>query len=233
MAADKDASYNRIGLHYYFASDHLRAASLMADHCRRREDECLENAKRGIDFETRSYALAAIMSSVAYLEAVVNEIWYAATDSKDGRSPYLAGLEPRAIGLLRELGKRSKVERTLGIVERYSLPLICAGLPPVDLSCRPGQDVRALIDVRNALVHFKPEHQWTDSVHTLEAKLKHLVPANPLMTRSGPWFPHHVLCAGVARWACDRAVEFAETWRHSLGLSYDSSQQFPTYWSED
>jgi hypothetical protein len=76
-------------------------------------------------------------------------------------------------------------------------------------------------------VHFKPEMFWDDDVHTLELLIKPRVPVNPLMEGAGPWFPHHLLCSGVARWAWENSVELVEEWGQSLGLVLDYRTRAP------
>jgi len=49
----------KLGMHQYFAAEHLGAARLMAEKAREREGECLGDPERdhGIDWDLRSYAL--------------------------------------------------------------------------------------------------------------------------------------------------------------------------------
>jgi hypothetical protein len=227
-----DSSWVRVGSHQYFAKEHLRAAQFMAESCQRREQQCERDGITGLDRETRYYALAAIVESTAFLEAVVNELWHDVSTSADiPNNPYLEGLDQRAVGTLRELGTKSRVERSLNVLDKYDLTLLCAGEVPIDRGRSPAQDVVALIKARNALVHFKPEMHWDDDVHDLERQIKHRVPPNPLMQGAGPWFPHHLLGAGVARWAWENSVELVEEWRQSLGLVMDYKTRGPSYWT--
>lgn len=228
----RDTISVRVGTHIYFARDHLRAAQFMAESCQRREQRCVEDGRTGIDSETRSYALAAIMEAVAFLEAALNQLWHQAIEyGATMSSPYLEGLDQPVVNLLRELGGNNRVERALGILEKYDLTLLCAGREPIDKGRTPGQDVKALINARNALVHYKPELHWEDEAHNLETQLRHLVPPNPLMKGGGPWFPHHLLCAGVAQWACAKSVELVDEWNQTLGLKLDYNSMGSGYWT--
>ncbi|MCV7300871.1 hypothetical protein H7J93_14690 [Mycobacterium barrassiae] len=210
------------GVRQYFAAQHLWAARLMAHLCREREEQLLaevaHGAKRRVDKHLQSLALGAVMESVAMLEAVVNEIWQDAAETEPiVASERLQGLSSDARALMRDL-RTQRVERSLKLMEKYAVLLTCAGKPPLDRSRRPYSDVKALIKLRNALVHFTPETQWDNQVHDLEAEMKYLVPENPLLHGSRPWFPQQPLCAGGARWAWESSMKFADDWHTQMGL---------------
>lgn len=224
----------RVGTHQYFAGSHLDAAKFMAASCRRREELCEQEGRFGLDIEVRSYALAAIVESASFLEAVVNDLWHEVDEfGAEMGSPYLRGLDPQAVKLLRDLVKKTRIERSLSILEKFDLTLLCAGKSKLDLGRSPGQDVKSLLKARNALVHFEPELQWEDTEHALEKELKHRVPANPLMRGRGPWFPHHLLCAGVARWAWEKSEEMVDEWNQTLGLEFDYKSRGSAFWIEE
>lgn len=226
----------RVGTHQYFARVHLDAAKFMAESCQRREKRCEQDDVTGLDIETRSYALAAIVESAAFLEAVVNELWHdAVTWGADMGSPYLRGLDQHSVDLLRELVKKGRVERSLRLstLDKYDLTLLCAGKEKIDTGRSPGQDVKALLKARNELVHFAPELQWEDTEHDLEKQIKPRVPPNPLMRGRGPWFPHHLLCAGVARWAWEKSEAMVDEWNRCLGLEFDYRSRGAGYWIID
>lgn len=222
----------KVGFHQYFAGEHLSAAKFMADSCQRREHQCAQDRRSGIDTEARYYALAAIVESALFLEAVVNELWHDADKyGADMSSPYLKGLDQHAVNQLRVLVTRRGSER-MSVLQKYDGTLSCAGKNPIDTERSPGRDVKALIEARHALVHFKPEMHWEDEVHALEKQIKPRVPINPLMKGIGPWFPHHLLCAGVAHWAWAKSVELVDEWHQSLGLALDyKSRGRPRYWT--
>jgi hypothetical protein len=221
-----------VGLPQYFVADHLRAARFMAELCQRRQDDLVKTGTLGIDPEIRSFALAAITESAALLEAAVNEVWQQAADFPLG-SPRIAGLDPRANELLSELGRNTRVTRSLSTLERYDLTLVCTGQSRMDTGRTPGQDVLQLMRARNALIHFKPELHMEDEVHDLEKTIKHVVPASPLLDGIGPWFPHQLLTAGVAQWAWEKSVAFEREWRQALGITYDPTVYGHSYWNKN
>lgn len=221
----------RVGMSQYFANEHLAAAKFMAESCAQREQECKQVGITGVDVAARSYALSAIVLSIAFLEAVLNEFLRDAKRfGKD--SPYLNGYEQDALNLLLSLLKDSRIERSQSTLDKYDLTLLCAGKAKLDRGRSPGQDVVALVRARNALVHFEPEIHWEDEVHDLEKAIGKRVAPNPLMVGMGPWFPHHLLCSSVAQWAWESSVAVAEEWRQSLGLELDYTRRgAPRCWT--
>jgi hypothetical protein len=191
----------------------------MADHAKEIESDLVAKGQLGRSGPVQSFAVSAITESVAFLEALVNEIWQYAIDADAHSNPNLCGLEPTAIDLIRRLDSYGRLERWLSTLEKYDVVLACAGKPPLDVSRRPGQDFGLLVKLRNALSHYKPEMQWSNKVHRLEKQLSDLAPTNPLMQGTLPWFPDHPLCAGVAEWAWQRSREFTAAWQQSLGLT--------------
>ena len=193
--------YDRIRTRHYFAGEHLRAAQLMAKRCTERELLVLEirgGELPAVDSEVRSYAVCAIAEAVAFLEARVNEVWQAAQEPKlEMASQRLAGLDDSQTDAVRTVATECGADR-LGIFEKLDSTLFGVAGQHLQKGRRPGQDVYGLIKLRNALIHFKVEPQWDDETHKLEKQLRHLLPPNPLLQGAKPWFPHHVLCAGVA-----------------------------------
>lgn len=215
------------GVRSYFAAEHLSAARFMATQCRQREDQLVHDGFRGVDYPVRSYAVTSIMETVAFLEARVNEVWQGAADTEPGaQNARLDGLGSGTIALLRALWKSEQLERSLKILDKYDLALVCASKAELDKSRSPHQDVTPLIRLRNAFVHFKPELQWDNEVHNLKKQLKHRVPTNPLLDGS-PWFPHQPLCAGVAEWAWNACARLVDEWEQQLGLIYSYRDALP------
>lgn len=80
-----------------FARRHLRAARQMAELCKERETELVAKGQTVPSARVQSFAVSAIAESVAFLEALVNEIWQYAIDADAGTNPNLWGLSAGAI----------------------------------------------------------------------------------------------------------------------------------------
>ena len=92
----------------------------------------------------------------------------------------------------------------------------------------PFQDADSLIDLRNALTHYKSE--WDDSPDRhgrLEARLKGRFAPNPFAKNSPLWFPHHCLGAGCADWAVKTSEWLLQEFSEKLGLRSDAALRCP------
>ncbi|CAA0121741.1 Uncharacterised protein [Mycolicibacterium vanbaalenii] len=188
--------------------------------------ETRRDALPTVDYDAESYAVCAIVESAAFLEARVNEVWFAATEPIPGSARQrLAGLNVAQVDAIREFAERPGSDR-LPVIDKLDQTLVCATGRGIDRGTRPAQDVCGLVKLRDAFVHFKPKLQWDNDAHTLQKRLIQLMPANPLMQGAKPWFPHHVLCAGVAQWACDKSAEFIHQWEQALGLTNTYSIEY-------
>ena len=212
-----------------FARRHLLAASLMAYHCRALESEFVA---AGADVPSRrveSYAIAAITESVSFLEALVNELWQYAIDSDAATNPNLWGLPPGTIEQIRRLDRYDRVERALAVLEKFDLVLMCAGKPGLDSSRTPHRDVKLLIQLRNAIVHYRPRMQWSNQLHKLQKPLTDLGLENPLHEGLMPWFPGYPLCASVAEWSWTKSRDLAYGWQQALGLEHPTVLSVSSY----
>jgi hypothetical protein len=224
----------RVGVWQPFAAQHLWAARLMTRLCRERENRRVAEGLTGVDFQVRSFAVTAIMESVATLEARVNEVWEAAASTELAAKPTVEGLTDETIDLLCVLRRTASLERSLSTLEKFDVVLACARKPATDKGRRPYQHVEPLIRLRNALVHFTPEMHWSDEVHYVEKRIAHLLPSNPLLDASTrPWFPNQPLCAGVAEWAWRACKLFVDEWEAQLGLAHRGFEGMPEPWPDE
>jgi hypothetical protein len=204
----------------YLASQHLWTARREAWLCRTREKQLVADSNGNLDRKHRSYATTAALSSVAFLEGVVNASWQDAFDEKS--TVYTDGIPESALATMRELWRGTEQYEWKALLEKSQAALELAGserMPNRD----PYQSVKVLIRLRNALVHFKPETRRPDTDADLEQRLKTKITKRrenqaPI---GHPWFPNKALGAGTAQWACDSCIEFARQWHQSMGLTYD------------
>jgi hypothetical protein len=165
-------------------------------------------------FAHRAYVTGAVLSAVASLEATINELFI---DAQNPGSPTFEGADPRIPGLLAEEsweeieGKSTlcKYQKALTLVKKQEF----------DRGAPAYQDADALIQLRNALVHYKPEWNTEQKKHRkIEDRLKGRFAPNPFTGPNDVFFPNKCLGYGCAEWAVNSGVTFIESLLGQLGL---------------
>ncbi|MBA0049081.1 hypothetical protein [Mycobacteroides sp. LB1] len=217
------------GLARVYMSVHaLWSARRSARMCAEREANLVAEGTHRLDPGHRADAINAVVSSVMFLEGFVNELFSDAAD-KPGGSPRTRGLTDRALEQMRELWKGGAVPSDrISIIRKYQLALLCAGKSTFDLGRGPLQDVAALIELRNTLMHFNSESANTvdlqkSFVRVMDRAGENQQPVGP------PRFPNKVLGAGIAQWACDSASHLVDEWQERLGLEHDYRSELEQY----
>jgi hypothetical protein len=219
----------RVGSRHYVASEHLWNARHLARLCQERENELVAQNAYEPDIEQRSLCVSSVLASVAFLEALVNEVWQDAADTPAGEdNRRLAGLSRLEVARLRELWQSDGVERNLKILDKYSVALVVADKPALDKGREPFGSVRVAVRLRNALMHFKPELQWHDEEHELQQALRGKFTENPLPIL-GTWYPNKALGASCAQWAWQKCLDFAKEWWQQMGLERDLLVDFDSW----
>jgi hypothetical protein len=166
----------------------------------------IEQAHAGAPFggffdEVLGLASACIFCCTAGIEAHINEIF------ADGRS-HFANIPPEAWDYIWEKSERDR------LLDRYQLALRIWKKPQLDPSVNPFQASARVIDLRNALIHFKPEWFSEQEEHAkLSAKLSSCFTLSPFLPKE-PAFPRAWASHACTGWAVKSSigliVEFAE-----------------------
>ncbi|MEU1961535.1 hypothetical protein [Nocardia sp. NPDC019304] len=167
-----------------------------------------------------------------FLEALVNQLFADAADSKPGQPTYFVrGFSDSDIATLASWWRKTKdgkpVNEFKSALQKYQQALNLLGKPRMDEANDPYWSASDLIDLRNSLVHFKPEWQG-QNVHRIEQMLKkHPKFVENQQQIGSPWYPNKCFGAGCAAWACETSMELADHWsvRMDLGLDYQTDFQ--------
>lgn len=165
----------------------------------------------------RAYAINAILSSVAYMEAAINQVFQ---DAADGEEYYLRSLSRDSKATMKKLWTN---KRRLGLLEKYRLALKGARQSLLDRGSPLYERAYLVVQLRNALVHAMPtsytvgtkdQYGW---VKSLKAKR---FARHPLMRNSGnPFFPDKCLAYGCAKWALNSCEKFVARFYKEMGLN--------------
>jgi hypothetical protein len=185
-----------------------------------REIEAKHTGKSTFDVRHRAYVTSSILSSAAFLEAMINELFQ---DAHDGHQSYIAPISHTAQALMKEYwaAKELGTDR-LSILDKYQIALIVAGHQPFPKGANPYQDAQVLVRLRNDLIHFKPASLSSDDELTnLASELKkRKFPGNRLMRGAGnAYFPDHALGHGCAEWALAAATRLADQFSSTMNIT--------------
>ena len=183
----------------YFSTYHLWSAKKSSREAE--IIECESSAKNKFNLVHRAHVMNSILSSVAFAEAAINELYQ---DALDGHLSYIASLNKKEISLLADYWSMTEMQNKshISLLDKYQLALRFCDKSIFDNHSNPYQNAQLVIRLRNAIVHYKPETIATDTEHKLSKQLKNKFPENFLMSESGnPYFPDKCLGSGGAEWA--------------------------------
>jgi len=212
-----------ISSRHYLSISHLSAATLFSQRATNLEPALTLGdpaSNEGLR-EHMACVVTSIMLSVAFLEATINELWADCSEGFD-----LARLRDiQSHRVMAALWDKSPLKKAT-MFEKFELALELNAKPELPRGASPYQDVKLLVDLRNALVHYEPEtilsfsngDKMQATNHAFEKKLRGRFELNSLTGQGNPFYPDKVLGAGCARWAVASAVAFADAFFETLGL---------------
>jgi hypothetical protein len=158
-------------------------------------------------------ATACIFATVASLEAYANELF---SDRNTLFPEYSSELMDNLWGTYEQKP----------ILEKFEFALLLLRKPKIDRGAQPYQDIKVLIDLRNALTHFKPE--WiseADEHAKISAKLEPKIQGSPFLATSELLFPRRWAGHSCTSWATNSAIAFAKDFERLAGLpaKYDDT----------
>ena len=201
----------KVILRVYFSSYHHWAASHFSELAQ--QIEGAHSGEPSFDIRHRAYVTNAVLSSVAFMEAAINELFQDVVDSHES---YVSPLSKNTRALMASHWSMTEghARSALPVVDRYQLVLNFAGLEMFSEGKQPYQDAQLLVRLRNYLIHYKPEDVSRGDEHKLEKQLRGKFPENQMMP-GNPFIPDRCLGAGCAHWSvrASRAYldEFHET----------------------
>jgi len=201
----------------YFSRDHLQAAAHFVHLAASIESA---HSSHEVFIEHRAYVTASLLLAIAFLDAVVNELF---VDAVEAHNHYLLPLDPQAVTSL--AGKWKSVCRQ-PTINRFDTLLTVTRRRHLKRGQEPCQSVHALMELRNSLIHYKPEwsHSGPSKVYDvqtsveLEQKLKGRFPLHPRFSGSeNLFFPDKCLSTACARWAVQASLSFTDEIFATLG----------------
>lgn len=203
---------------YNFAWQHLKAATVFRDHVCELELKYAQEPFGSFFEDIRSYASGTIMSATASLEALINELFIS----------HQCELRSKFKDFETEFWGKNGVE-CKGTLAKYSCALQLLGLPILNVDHQTYRDVKALIELRNMLVHYKPN--WDpnrkrdiDVVRALDARYK----LSPFFNQStsADFITMRSMSAGCATWAVQSVLRFLHEFDKHANLEANKMHSF-------
>lgn len=199
------------------AQDHIDMAVMFAEKAKSAEDTLIERAEmvdamldqkveRASDVlndpvtlqrESRFHATGAVIVSVAFVEACINEFIH-------------KRINEEGLDIIHKYGG-TRVER-LRIHEKYELMLALYGRNQFDTGGQIYENFKHVQDLRNILVHHEPEFDLlsANAPQQRMGQIYHKFDENPFYLGSGLFFPYRCMGFGCAKWAIESCLGFTE-----------------------
>jgi hypothetical protein len=209
-----------VRLKTHFNRQHMLAAAYFARKAFDIESNHTELVDGEPFFAHRGYVTGAVLSTVASLEATINELYI---DAQNANSPTFQSVDQKVPGFL-AAENWQELERK-PILDKYQKALSLTGKPEFVRGDSSYQNVDSLIKLRDALVHYKPEWDTDQEEHKkIESRLKSRFPRNPFAGPNDAFFPKKCLGHGCAEWAVKSSTRFVDDFFSKLGIPSIFSQ---------
>lgn len=242
------SSYSQVHIYsaFYFANMSKHLEEKYQTECVTRQQTDKITIKNKYVNQHRACVTSAIFSSVAFLEATINELFSEIVELSNGYYGNQLDSDTKSkIKMLWKIDVKNpsakeaisynliEGKRTL---EKFQIVLSIAGKEVLNKGTYPYQDVEKLISIRNVLMHYKPQMIVIGSsiesipttkkfnglnFHQLESENK--FPQNPLFEGYNNYFPDRCLGYGCAQWAANSSVTFVKTFYNKLGVEPNPS----------
>ena len=172
------------------------------------------------------FILNSLLSSVAFLESTINELY---ADAADDAYYFMDEKKEALLRTIREQWKNKKNFDRAPMISKYQKILDIAGKIKADEHDTDFSDVRNLIEIRNYLMHYRRE--WVivqkgpgagkseeTQAEKFEKMLKNKFLENPLAQKNQQFFPDKCLGHGCAEWAVCTSIRFTDEFFKNLEL---------------
>lgn len=213
---------------HYMSTDLLSAAARFVKLSADIETEAAAGHDNILKMRNRSYVIGCLTTSVSFVEACINELFCdAAEDDADD-------IDDEIELRLGAIWEAESIRLRTSILEKYQIALKLAGEPLFEKGQNPYQDAKLVIDLRNAIVHFKPEwtaiHGKVDAEKTTNKILREKLAGkfafvNPMEWQGDIFFPNHCLNHTCALWAIRACIAFVNDFFDRIDID-------PDYWTD-
>lgn len=191
-----------------FSVLHLLAAASFSRRVAEIEHEHAEEQFGPFYDDVLANASACILLSVASLEAYANKLFI-------DWEKHLPSMPEAAMESIWGFAERQS------LTDKFDLFLRLREAPAIDRGKTPYQDIRALVELRNALTHIQPEWDDEQSIHKkVSNALRGKFSPSPFLSKTDPLFPKGWATAECTKWAVNACQKFVFTFADLATLEY-------------
>jgi hypothetical protein len=201
-----------VGIDHSFQREHLLAASYFVALAKRIESRGAATVGPEGMTRHRACVTGAIVSSVAFLESSINELYLEFQRAGDDGS----AIPTRAHTALELLWPSAE---GAPLTLRYKVALQSVDAERFNERRATFRNVERLLELRDALVHHQPERHDERLRHqSLQRKLRNCFAPNTLLAPRARWFPDLCLGSGCAAWALRSALAFSDEFSGRMAI---------------
>ena len=197
---------------------HIISAAIFIEKSLKIEQD-YKDKKINVDIinEHRSYIAGSIFSTIASLEATINEFLI---EAKGNSEPFYSNLKMLIENWeIIEHKSLIKILEKGAILDKYQLVLRSYGKNEFCRGKDPYQSIKNFIELRNKLVHYKLESLDASSIsNELEKKLTGKFKLNPFANIDSLFFPFKCLSYGCIDWGFNSCEKFVENFYLEIGI---------------
>jgi hypothetical protein len=211
-----------------FSVRYIESAALLCQLAFAIEQECREarECPAALQLRHEVFILNSVLSSVAFLESAINELY---ADAADDAYFYA---DEKQEALLKSIGEGWRNEKNFDrapLLNKYQKILLIAGKYEFDEGDQAFANLRILIEIRNHLMHYKrewvvvrdgrtPDTREETTTEKFEKILRKKFAMNPFARKNQPFFPVKCLGHGCAEWAIINSLIFTNEFFRRLEL---------------
>ena len=202
----------------YYSRYHISAAKYACERLKNIEQKnsFFDHLSLDVDVyqEYRHLTFLSITAAAAYREALINEFF---ADASDGISTYLNTLSRETLSELQTYwGNQSSFISTF---KKYDEALEICNCLPNEASNILELDAKLVTDLRNKILHAKPESIDCNDDHELEKILSGKFELCPFTKNYGlPFFPDKCFGSSFSNWAIKSIERYVESFCEKVGF---------------
>lgn len=161
----------------------------------------------------RSYCTSAVINTVAFLEATINEMYSMMV--KIGSQEY-PEIEDDLFWLLIDENITDDLFERVPTLKKYNNMLQFAKKNEMNSGEDPYQSVHYVTEIRNNFIHYVPEsvkvggRRMTNDEYGFEGNIRQKFELNPFVGDGNPFFPDQCQSRGCAEWCIDKSLTFTD-----------------------